>query len=70
MVDLFNHTVVSIPSLHNGRNNGKTVITGFCFTPQDGNSLLSSAAAALWFLHGKAYVDYMKNFDNYLFQQV
>jgi len=23
---------------------------GFCFTPQDGNSLLSSIAAALWFI--------------------
>ena len=23
-------------------------VYGFCFTPQDGNSLLSSVAAALW----------------------
>ena len=31
---------------------GKTV-TGFCFTPQDGNSLLSSMACALWYLDGE-----------------
>jgi glyceraldehyde-3-phosphate dehydrogenase type II len=28
----------------------KREIFGFCFTPQDGNSLLSSVAAALWFI--------------------
>ena len=27
-------------------------ITGFCFTPQDGNSLISSVAAALWLMEG------------------
>jgi hypothetical protein len=26
----------------------KREVYGFCFTPQDGNSLLSSLAAALW----------------------
>ena len=31
---------------------GKTA-TGFCFTPQDGNSLLSSMACALWYLDGE-----------------
>jgi hypothetical protein len=25
-------------------------VYGFCFTPQDGNSLLSSVAAALWLI--------------------
>jgi glyceraldehyde-3-phosphate dehydrogenase (NAD(P)) len=25
-------------------------VYGFCFTPQDGNSLLSSIAAALWLM--------------------
>jgi len=28
----------------------KRELFGFCFTPQDGNSLLSSVAAALWFI--------------------
>ena len=67
---IFNHTVVSLPSLHSGKNNGKTVITGFCFTPQDGNSLLSSIAAAMYGLYGKDYKNYMKTFDNYLFQEI
>ncbi len=30
-------------------------IYGFCFTPQDGNSLLSSVAATLWFLDPETY---------------
>lgn len=30
-------------------------ITGFCFTPQDGNSLLSSIAATEWFLYPDEY---------------
>ncbi|HLN93424.1 MAG TPA: hypothetical protein VK389_06150 [Thermoanaerobaculia bacterium] len=28
--------------------NGDSEVIGFCFTPQDGNSLASSIAAALW----------------------
>jgi len=28
----------------------KRGVYGFCFTPQDGNSLLSSVAAALWLI--------------------
>ena len=28
----------------------KREVYGFCFTPQDGNSLLSSIAAALWLI--------------------
>ncbi len=30
----------------------KREVTGFCFTPQDGNSLISSVAAALWLMEG------------------
>jgi len=32
-----------------------TEIAGYCFTPQDGNSLLSSVAAATWCLYPKEY---------------
>ena len=42
---ILNQTVVVVQTL-NVRNN--TEITGFCFTPQDGNSLLSSIAATEW----------------------
>lgn len=32
-------------------------ISGFCFTPQDGNSILSSIAATEWFLYPHSYED-------------
>ena len=64
---IFNHTVVSIPSLHTLTYQGDTIVSGFCFTPQDGNSLLSSCSAALWWLCGDAYTEHMKSFDDYLF---
>jgi len=67
---IFNHTVVSLPTLHIGRNNGFTTVTGFCFTPQDGNSILSSVAAALYAIHGKKCEEYMKVFDKFLFNYV
>ncbi|HZI64817.1 MAG TPA: hypothetical protein VFE44_08550, partial [Thermoanaerobaculia bacterium] len=38
-------TVVVLPTLAVRR---EREVYGFCFTPQDGNSLLSSIAAALW----------------------
>jgi glyceraldehyde-3-phosphate dehydrogenase (NAD(P)) len=42
---ILSQTVVVLPTLMVRR--GRQVV-GFCFTPQDGNSLLSSVAAALW----------------------
>jgi glyceraldehyde-3-phosphate dehydrogenase (NAD(P)) len=42
---ILSQTVVVTPTLVVRR--GREVV-GFCFTPQDGNSLLSSVAAALW----------------------
>ena len=51
---ILNQTVVVVQTL-NVRNN--TEITGFCFTPQDGNSLLSSIAATEWFLYPRSYED-------------
>lgn len=42
---ILSQAVVVIPTL-TVRNSRE--IVGFCFTPQDGNSLLSSVAAALW----------------------
>ncbi|HEX2162933.1 MAG TPA: hypothetical protein VHM02_03185 [Thermoanaerobaculia bacterium] len=44
---ILSQTVVVLPTLtvRNGRE-----AVGFCFTPQDGNSLLSSVAAALWLI--------------------
>jgi glyceraldehyde-3-phosphate dehydrogenase (NAD(P)) len=45
---LFSQTVVVEQSV---ASRGREII-GFCFTPQDGNSLLSSVAAMLWFTEG------------------
>ena len=42
---ILSQTVVVLPSLIMRR---KRELYGFCFTPQDGNSLLSSVAGALW----------------------
>jgi glyceraldehyde-3-phosphate dehydrogenase/erythrose-4-phosphate dehydrogenase len=44
---ILSQTVAVLPTLlvRRGRE-----VTGFCFTPQDGNSLMSSIAAALWLI--------------------
>ncbi len=42
---ILSQTVVVLPTLTVRRNRE---VFGFCFTPQDGNSLLSSVAATLW----------------------
>ncbi len=48
---ILSQTVVVVPTLtvRHGRE-----VYGFCFTPQDGNSLLSSVAAALWLIDSDA----------------
>ena len=45
---ILNQTVIVEQSL-NIKNGNE--ITGFCFTPQDGNSILSSISATEWFLY-------------------
>jgi glyceraldehyde-3-phosphate dehydrogenase (NAD(P)) len=49
---ILNQTVVVRQSL---ALRGDHEVVGMCFTPQDGNSLLSSIAAALWFLDPGSY---------------
>jgi glyceraldehyde-3-phosphate dehydrogenase/erythrose-4-phosphate dehydrogenase len=44
---ILSQTVVVVPTLMVRK---KREIYGYCFTPQDGNSLLSSIAAALWLI--------------------
>jgi glyceraldehyde-3-phosphate dehydrogenase/erythrose-4-phosphate dehydrogenase len=64
---LLNQTVVSTPTLtvKDGHE-----ITGFCFTPQDGNSLLSSIAATAWLLDPDTYEERMQFVKPYLFDEV
>ena len=51
---IMNQTVVVEQSLH-VRNEHE--VSGFCFTPQDGNSILSSISAAEWMLYPHSYED-------------
>ena len=64
---ILNQTVVSIPSL-NIRNGNE--ITGFCFTPQDGNSLLSSIAITEWFLYPNSYESKIQCLSSFFFDEV
>lgn len=64
---LLNQTVVSTPTL--AVKDGHE-ITGFCFTPQDGNSLLSSIAATAWLLDPETYEERMQFIKPYLFDEV
>ncbi len=45
-------------------------VIGFCFTPQDGNALLSSLAATLWYLHPGGFEDRIDAIRPYLFREV
>ncbi|MAV58702.1 MAG: hypothetical protein CMG07_01980 [Candidatus Marinimicrobia bacterium] len=64
---ILNQAVISIPSLHIRNNNE---LSGYCFTPQDGNSLLSSVAATSWFLDPSNYEDKIQCLKPYLFSEV
>jgi glyceraldehyde-3-phosphate dehydrogenase type II len=64
---LLNQTVVSEPTVivRDGHE-----ITGFCFTPQDGNSLLSSTAATAWLLDPDHYQERMQSMQAFLFDEI
>jgi glyceraldehyde-3-phosphate dehydrogenase (NAD(P)) len=64
---ILNQTVVVNQSL--AIHNDKEVI-GTCFTPQDGNSLLSSIAAALWFLYPDSYDERLAPVRPYFFSEI
>ena len=68
---ILNQTVVCLPSLE-VLEDGHEVI-GRCFTPQDGNALLSSVAATLWFMDPSSYRQRMEQFFHklpFLFDEV
>ena len=64
---ILSNAVVPVGSL--AVRNG-TELVGFCFTPQDGNSLLSSVAATLWYLHPDGFEDRIDVLRPYLFSEV
>jgi glyceraldehyde-3-phosphate dehydrogenase (NAD(P)) len=64
---ILNVTVVALPTLM-VRNS--TEIVGYCFTPQDGNSLLSSVSAATWLLYPDDYEDRVQCLKPYFYDEV
>ena len=69
---IYNQVVVCLPSLivrPRKRHKGVT-ISGFVFTPQDGNSLLTSAAACLYGVHGHRYFEKISPILSYLRDEV
>lgn len=68
---ILNQTVVCLPSLE-VLSGGREII-GRCFTPQDGNALLSSVAAILWLIDPSNYKKRMADIffkPPYLFEEV
>jgi glyceraldehyde-3-phosphate dehydrogenase (NAD(P)) len=49
---------------------GGNEISGFCFTPQDGNSILSSIAATVRFLNPHSYQDKINSLAPFFFDRV
>ncbi len=64
---IMNQTVVVEQTL-NIRNDHE--ISGFCFTPQDGNSILSSISAAEWFLYPHSYKDKIQCLSKLFFKHI
>ena len=64
---ILNQTVIPHEALSviNGRD-----IYGFCFTPQDGNSLLSSLSAATWLIDPSSYEERVQCLKPYFFAEV
>ncbi len=64
---ILSQTVVSLPTI---TTRGDREILGFCFTPQDGNALLSSLTGALWFLYPEGFDNRIDAVRPYLFREV
>ncbi len=64
---ILSQTVIPIETL--AVRNGNELV-GFCFTPQDGNALLSSLTATLWYLYPDGFDDRIDAVRKYLFQEV
>ena len=63
---LLSHGIIAKESLHVKNNN----LTGYCFTPQDGNALLSSVAASVNYFYKDSWMDKMNVFDKYIFKNI
>lgn len=64
---ILNQTVLVLPTLHVRK---EKEVVGFCFTPQDGNSLLSSVSAMEHLLYPEEYQEKLRALDPFLFNEV
>ena len=64
---ILDQTVISIPTIHVLNDNE---VIGFCFTPQDGNSILSSITATERFLFPDSYEEKLHVLGAFLLQEV
>ncbi|MBD3866681.1 MAG: hypothetical protein IFK94_01010 [Acidobacteria bacterium] len=64
---ILNTTVLPVTSL-TVRNDNEVI--GYCFTPQDGNSLLSSVSAATWLLYPDDYEDRIQCLKDFFTDEV
>jgi glyceraldehyde-3-phosphate dehydrogenase (NAD(P)) len=64
---ILNQTVIPLSTL---TMPSETRVVGFCFTPQDGNSLLSSVSAALRFIHPDDFEQRIQVLKPYFFDEV
>ena len=64
---ILNQTVAVIPTIHVINENE---VIGFCFTPQDGNSILSSISATERFLYPDCYEEKLRCLGAFLLQEV
>jgi glyceraldehyde-3-phosphate dehydrogenase (NAD(P)) len=65
---ILSQTVLSTPTLAIA-DKGKEIV-GFCFTPQDGNSLLSSVAGAIWLMDPKHAAERIQILKRFVFQEI
>jgi len=64
---ILNQTVIPSRTL---TMKGEREVIGMCFTPQDGNSLLSSISSALWFLYPDSYEERLRVLRPYFFKEI
>lgn len=64
---ILSQTVIPVETL--AVRDGNTLV-GFCFTPQDGNPMLSTLAATLWYLYPEGFEERMDVVRPYLFKEI
>ncbi len=67
---ILNQTVFVVPTLQVRPAGEGSEVVGFSFTPQDGNSLLSSIAISSWFMYPDEYEKRIQCLKKYFFPEV